>query len=43
MSMFIEFKESQFTVKGSKMSTFSYTVGFLKLSPAAPAAHRRCD
>ena len=43
MSMFIEFKESQFTVKGSKMSTVLTTVGFLKLPPAAPAAHRTCD
>ena len=43
MSIFIEFKEFQFTVKGSKVSTVSTTVSFLKLSPAAPAAHRTCD
>jgi len=43
MSMFTKFKESQFTVKDSKMSTVLTTVDFLKLSPAAPAAHRTCD
>jgi hypothetical protein len=42
MSIFVEFKEFQFTVKGSKVSTFLSTVGFLKLPPAAPAAHRAC-
>jgi len=43
MSIFIEFKESQFTVKGSKLSTVSTTVGFLKPLPAAAAAYRTCD
>ena len=38
MSIFIEFKESQFIVKGSKTPTFLSTVGFLKPPPAAPAA-----
>ena len=37
MSMTIEFKESQFTVKGSKIPTFLSTVCFLKPLPAAPA------
>jgi hypothetical protein len=43
MSIFIEFKESQFTVKGSKLSTVSTAVGFLKPLPAAAAAYRTCD
>ena len=38
MSIFVEFKESQFTVKGSKMSTVFTTVGFLKLPPAASSS-----
>jgi hypothetical protein len=41
--MFTEFKESQFTVKGSKMSTVLTTMDFLKLPPAASAAHRTSD
>jgi len=41
--MFVEFKESQFTVKGSKMYTVLTTVSFLKLPSAASAAHRTCD
>ena len=43
MSIFIEVNESQFTVKGSKLSTVSTTVGFLKPLPAAAADYRTCD
>ena len=43
MSIFVEFKESQFTVKGSKMSTVLSTVGFLKPPPAASSVHHDCS